>query len=526
MLAITLAACSGGGGGGPSGGGGGGTCTTIKPLAVITWDTAGMDAPVRAPLALSGGYSYSYNGESLSYAWSIASKPPGSAATLLGSGVHATFTPDLVGSYAVSLVVLDSCGPSTPKVNTITAAEFAPDATVSPTWAVTTSPAGQVAVDGSRSSDRNGDPLTFAWTFTPPSGSAATLVDAAAPVARFTPDLEGDYDLQLVVSDGTGRTSYPATSTIGVYYPAVKVPYSARDAAYSASLDRVVIVTDEPALRVVNPHDGTSVAVALDNYPYAVNVSPDGAQAAVAQRTHFTVVRLDPASVVTTYAPATSRWTYDGGDVILDGRGYAYAFPLMNISAGPLVVNLATKAVTDGGANAVAESSTAVKPALDVVRNRMYVLGLYQNGITEYSTPAGSLTYSRRSASSKSQGSGPWLAPDGTRIYGGTGDVWSPASLTTTGSFLVEAGDTATFDCVSDSTVAGKILASTGGWGEDAFRVYDRALTTAPVRKHAPAVFSSTSATGGGVKWVFWKRDGSGYYAVFDGGGFTGVAEY
>jgi len=28
------------------------------------------------------------------------------------------------------------------------------------------------------------------------------------------------------------------------------------------------------------------------------------------------------------------------------------------------------------------------------------------------------------------------------------------------------------------------------------------------------------------VKWVFWKRDGSGYYAVFVGGGFTGVAEY
>jgi hypothetical protein len=206
----------------------------------------------------------------------------------------------------------------------------------------------------------------------------------------------------------------------------VKVPYFARDAAYSASLDRVVIVTDEPALRVVNPH----------------------------------------------------------------------------------------------------ESYSAVKPALDVGRDRMYVLGLSQNGITEYSTPAGSLTYFRSSASSKYQGSGPWLAPDGTRIYGGTGDVWSPASLTTTASLHVEAGDTATFDCVSDSTVAGKILASRGGWGDDAFRVYDRALTSAPVRKHAPAFFSGTSATGGGVYWVFWKRDGSGYYALSQGGGFLGIAEY
>jgi hypothetical protein len=394
---------------------------------------------------------------------------------------------------------------------------------------VTTSPAGPLAIDGSRSSDPNGDPLTFSWTFTPPSGSAATLVDAAAPVARFTPDVEGNYRLQLVVSDGTGRSSYPRTSSIDVLYPAHGVPYNAIDAAYSASLDLVVIITDEPALRLVNPHDGTSTAVSLDLWADAVSVSPDGSQAAVSQRNHFSLVRLvDPVAVVTTYYPATAAWTYDGGDVVLDGRGYAYAFPYTKTYASPFIVNLSTRAVTNGSPVVDPEGSTAAKPALDVANDRLYVLGAaYTYGIKEYNTPAGGFTYSRSSpGTSRAQGWGPWLAPDGSRIYGGTGDVWSPSTLTTTASLRNFPGDTASFDCVQDSTIAGKIVASTGGWGDDAFRVYERSLTTPPVRKHAPAVFSGTSATGGNVRWVFWKRDGSGYYAVFTGWGVTGIAEY
>jgi hypothetical protein len=527
VLAVSLVACGGGGGGGGGPGSGEGTCTTRKPLAVLDWASPVSPAPARQPIPLNGGYSYSYQGAPLAYAWSLVSRPAGSGAAIVGAGAHPSFTPDLVGSYAVSLVVSDPCGASAPQVATITAGEYGPMARVSPSYAVTTAPAGQVAVDGSPSYDLNGDPLKFAWTFSPPPGSAATLVDPAAPVARFTPDVEGDYQLQLVVSDGTGRISYAASSDVDVRYPARGVPYSAWDAAYSAPLDRVVIVTSEPALRIVNPHDGTSTAVALDAQPYAVSVSPDGTQAAVAQLTHFSLVRLaDPAGVVTTYAPVSTQWTYDGGDVVLDGRGYAYAFPATNISADPLVVNLATRAVTDGGANAVAEQDTAVKPALDLVRNRMYVLGPYTDGVIEYTTPAGSLTYSRRSLSYLQQFGGPWLAPDGTRIYGGSGDVWSPTTLTTSASLHVVAGDTASFDCVEDSTVAGKILASTGGYGVDAFRVYDRSLSAPPVKKYAPAVFSGKSATTGNVRWVFWKRDGSGYYAVLVGSGLTGIAEY
>ena len=64
--------------------------------------------------------------------------------------------------------------------------------------------AGQtLTLDGSASSDVDGDPLTYAWSIVSrPTGSAAAIVDPAEVLARFTPDLTGEYVIELVVDDG------------------------------------------------------------------------------------------------------------------------------------------------------------------------------------------------------------------------------------------------------------------------------------------------------------------------------------
>lgn len=186
---------------------------------------AGPDQSVAvgAIVNLDGSGSGDADGDPITYVWSITSRPAGSIAGIQDPYSPTTlFVADVAGTYTVELLVGDGTDLSTPDpmVVTATAANGVPVANAGADQAVQTG--ATVTLNGGASNDPEGDPLTFQWSLlSRPDGSAAAISDAAAVTPQFVADVDGDYVVQLVVSDGLSA-SVPDTVVISA--SAVPVP--------------------------------------------------------------------------------------------------------------------------------------------------------------------------------------------------------------------------------------------------------------------------------------------------------------
>ncbi len=164
-------------------------------------------------VTLDGSASSDPDGDRLTFSWTLLDTPPGSAAALSDPGaVMPGFDVDLPGSYVAELVVNDGRQDSAPDTVTITTQNSAPVADAGPDQTVFVTET--VTLDGSGSSDVDGDPLTFSWLLrVVPAGSAATLSDPGAVMPSFDVDLPGIYVAELVVNDGQ-EDSAPDTVSI------------------------------------------------------------------------------------------------------------------------------------------------------------------------------------------------------------------------------------------------------------------------------------------------------------------------
>ena len=149
---------------------------------------------------LGGGPSFDPDRDPITYRWTLLGRPAGSTAVLSSlDGRNSSFVADLLGDYEVQLVVNDGQIDSLPFVRTIRA-NNRPLAVVGPDRPGFISEPLQL--DGTGSSDPDGDPLSFAWSLLRPDGSTAVLSDSGSPTPSFVPDIEGFYRATLVVSDG------------------------------------------------------------------------------------------------------------------------------------------------------------------------------------------------------------------------------------------------------------------------------------------------------------------------------------
>ncbi|MCC5867740.1 MAG: VCBS repeat-containing protein [Gammaproteobacteria bacterium] len=165
---------------------------------------AGADqtVPLGSTVMLSGAASSDPDGDPLAFAWQLLSRPDDSSAALVSTNtVDTSFVADAAGSYVIELVVNDGFEDSAPSSVTVSTENSRPVADAGPDQGVAAG--ALVTLDGSASSDADGDPLSFAWSFTSrPAGSGAVLegADSATPV--FVADLPGLFVVQLIVNDG------------------------------------------------------------------------------------------------------------------------------------------------------------------------------------------------------------------------------------------------------------------------------------------------------------------------------------
>jgi CSLREA domain-containing protein len=151
---------------------------------------------------LDGSGSTDADGDALTYSWAVTGQPAGSIATLSEmNAVMPTLLIDELGTYTIELVVKDGVTDSLPDEVDLESVNVAPVANAGSDQSVVV---GQrVQLDGSSSSDADGDELSYSWIIIDsPEGSGAVLSDASSAMTELDIDVFGNYTIQLVVNDG------------------------------------------------------------------------------------------------------------------------------------------------------------------------------------------------------------------------------------------------------------------------------------------------------------------------------------
>ncbi|HMT94757.1 PKD domain-containing protein [uncultured Thiothrix sp.] len=203
-------------------------CLSVGVLTVLTACGGGSDASnsaatnhqpradaganqtvlVNAEVSLDGSNSQDPDGDTLTYAWRIVSKPANSNSSLINpTTIHPKILVDKVGDYVLGLMVKDGRLTSVTdtmiiKVSANTVTNRAP---IAQAGADQTISLGDVVnLDGSASSDADHDPLSYQWTITTkPTDSSVVLNFSNQANTSFIPDKTGSYLVSLVVNDGS-----------------------------------------------------------------------------------------------------------------------------------------------------------------------------------------------------------------------------------------------------------------------------------------------------------------------------------
>lgn len=350
---------------------------------------AGDDQPalIGETITLDGSGSSDADGDPLTYRWEVVS-PASEAGTALLSDAQAVMpviSPRLHETYVIQLIVNDGKVDSAPDTVSLTVGNTAPIADAGEDQTV--SPGDNVTLDGSGSSDRDGDPLTYAWTIVDaPADSSASLANADQVHPSFTADVAGSYTLSLVVNDGFVN-SEPDTVVINTVNTA---PVA------DAGPDQSVSVGSTANLDGSGSHDADGDAL---TYTWSVLNVPEGSSASIINPDSMTptveidvagsyVIQLVVSDGIADSAPDTvvltttnTRPVADAGDdavadigqsLILDGTG-SYDPDGDEITFSWSLIS------QPSGSNVVLMNAETEQPMIDPTHSGTYVVQLIVN---------------------------------------------------------------------------------------------------------------------------------------------------
>lgn len=192
---------------------------TVTNVNQVPMAEAGGDQTVQegSAVALQGGDSFDGDGDPLTFEWTQTSGP---AVTLTDANTaSAAFTAPAVGSggqtLTFTLTVSDGTEQSTDEVQ-VFVSNVNQEPVAKAGSDLTADEGTQVTLQGTASTDPDGDPLTYSWTQA--GGTAVTLSDPSAATPSFiAPAVGPDGEtlvFQLVVGDGEASSADTVTVTV------------------------------------------------------------------------------------------------------------------------------------------------------------------------------------------------------------------------------------------------------------------------------------------------------------------------